>query len=253
MKDTHAIPDIGQGQLDAVLRFLPIFTRSGYRYAELQTPEGQLPYYAYSDEVMEFLQVVYDQQIIFSFDWPQWQDEAERLCLNSQALDRADLLTLRKLLTTHVRKERFCEGHLAGMFERGHIVAVLRRLETLRDQLPLLQVSITKRNDEELPYLDTPLLNAIFDGVYGCDYETIADGAVRDFLMLLHTMQNYNYRYRLGMCIALFPVFEETVGPMERNSEGTTMWLALGLAIKDLYGMRQTTLRKVLQQVTIRK
>lgn len=40
---------------------------------------------------------------------------------------------------------------------------------------------------------------------------------------------------------------------MERNSEGTELWLALGLAIKELYGMRQATLRKVLQQVTVRK
>jgi len=36
-------------------------------------------------------------------------------------LERADLETIRKLLTLHVRKERFCEGHLLGMFESGHL------------------------------------------------------------------------------------------------------------------------------------
>jgi hypothetical protein len=30
-----------------------------------------------------------------------------------------------------VRKERFCEGHLAGFCESGHIVSVLKRLKQL--------------------------------------------------------------------------------------------------------------------------
>jgi len=46
-------------------------------------------------------------------------------------LEEADLETLRKLLTTHVRKDRFCEGHLDYMFECGHITAILERLQQL--------------------------------------------------------------------------------------------------------------------------
>ena len=52
------------------------------------------------------------------------------------SLETADLTTLRKLLTTHVRADRFSEGHLAGVLQSGHIVAVLRRLRKIRDQLP---------------------------------------------------------------------------------------------------------------------
>jgi Family of unknown function (DUF6508) len=48
-------------------------------------------------------------------------------------LAQADLLTLRKLLTAHVRQDRFIEGHLAQMLENGHISAILRRLRELRD------------------------------------------------------------------------------------------------------------------------
>lgn len=55
---------------------------------------------------------------------------------------------------------------------------------------------ITKRNDRALPYLDAPLLDLIFDGVYGRDCEEIADKALRDFLLLLYAMQGYNYAYR---------------------------------------------------------
>lgn len=90
-----------------------------------------------------------------------------------------------------------------------------------------------ERNERELPYLDQPLLNAIFAGVYSGDTTGIAETQLKDFLNTLYAMQAYNYQYRFETCATLFPLFEETVGPMERNSEGATMWLALGLALKD--------------------
>lgn len=110
-----------------------------------------------------------------------------------------------------------------------------------------------KYNDRELPYLDQPLLDQIFDGVYGLDLAQIEDEALRDFLDMLYTLQAYNHRYRPQACSALFSLFEETVGSVERNSEGTAQWLALGLAVKDLYGMRSSTLRTLLTWVTARK
>ena len=36
-------------------------------------------------------------------------------------MDAADIETIRKLLTTHVRKDRFCEGHLGLMHSNGHL------------------------------------------------------------------------------------------------------------------------------------
>jgi hypothetical protein len=66
-------------------------------------------------------------------------------------------------------------------------------------------------------------------------------------------MQNYNHWYRHSAYWPLFPLFEGTVGPMEKNSEGTDMWLALGLAIKDLYGLRLSTLESLLKKITVRK
>lgn len=110
-----------------------------------------------------------------------------------------------------------------------------------------------RRNERELPILDQELLDAIFASVYDGDAEHISDAPLGDFFNLIYTLQRFNYRYRPETCAALFPLFEETVGPMERNSEGTTLWLALGLAIKELYGMRRSTLKNLLAQVTVRK
>ena len=128
MMSENDVPEVGPHQLDAVLRFLPIFEQPGYVFGEWHSPEGQFPYYAMHHEAIEFVQALYAQQVVFSFDWPSWQEEAERFVADPEALETADLLTLRKLLTTHVRKDRFVEGHLASVLECGHIVAILRRM-----------------------------------------------------------------------------------------------------------------------------
>ena len=50
-------------------------------------------------------------------------------------VERVDATTIQKLLTTHSRADRFCEGHLASMFESGHIVAILWRLRAIREKM----------------------------------------------------------------------------------------------------------------------
>jgi hypothetical protein len=83
--------------------------------------------------------------------------------------------------------------------------------------------------------------------------DAITDPETREFIELLGHLQRYNHHYRTLQLIELLPLFEEAIGPMERNSEGTDLWIALGLAIKELYGMRKSTLAGVLRQVTVRK
>lgn len=135
MTSKNDVPEIRPQQIDAVLRFLPIFEQPGHAFGEWHSPEGQIPYYSMNREARDFVQTLYGQQILFSFDWMSWQKEAERYISAPEALETADLLVLRKLLTTHVRKDRFIEGHLASTWERGHITAILRRLKEIRDQI----------------------------------------------------------------------------------------------------------------------
>jgi len=37
------------------------------------------------------------------------------------------------LLAAHLRADRFTEGHLLQAFQRGHIVTILKRVESLID------------------------------------------------------------------------------------------------------------------------
>jgi hypothetical protein len=130
-----SVPEIGPEQIDAVLEYLPTFERPGYQAGEWRTREGSFPSFVYHSEVTDFIQTLYEQGFVIYLDWTSWREHAERYQSDSASLAEADLLTLRKLLTVHVRADRFVEGHLAGVFASGHIAAILRRLEQVRDEM----------------------------------------------------------------------------------------------------------------------
>jgi hypothetical protein len=109
-----------------------------------------------------------------------------------------------------------------------------------------------KQTARELPYLDADLLDLIFNHVYGRP-EDITDEQTRDFINMLKSMQDYNYHYRSAQLQRIFPLAEAIIGPFEINSEGTSIWLALILAIRELYGMQDETLKHILQQISVRK
>ena len=129
--DAHYTPSLEQ--IDAVLDFLPTFEREDFVPSKVEAPPGQFPYHVFAEELSQFHQVLYDNGFVLSFDWPSWQEEAQRYYEQPELLRTADLQVLRKLITLHVRKERFCEGHLPAMVKCGHITAILRRLKELRE------------------------------------------------------------------------------------------------------------------------
>ena len=129
-------PQISKENLAAILKYIPVFDKEGFEPAELIKSDGDrdvvtFPAYSYCDEVLNFVRDLYDNNIIYSFDWPAWEDEAVKLYKDPKALASADLDTLRKLLTIHVRKDRFSEGHLAAVIRDGHVLAILKRLADL--------------------------------------------------------------------------------------------------------------------------
>lgn len=128
---------------------------------------------------------------------------------------------------------------------------------------PLLKGGITmsiRVNEKGLIYLDEETMTAIFDCVYGMDdglcsstKHLLWEPKFRDFVKALNGVQEYNYRYRVDQVVDLFPIFDSTIGPFEFNSEGTTLWLSMGLAIKELYGFKRSTLEELLKLVKVKK
>ena len=115
----------------AAIAFLAAFEAPGYTFGRWHQPEYQLGYYQYSPEVIAFIETLYAASVVLDFDWPSWQPQAMRYWEQPSRLHSARLLTLRKLLTLHVRADRYVEGHLASMLESGHITAILRRVAHL--------------------------------------------------------------------------------------------------------------------------
>lgn len=119
-------------QVAAVLGFLPTFERVDFIAARPADPvPGQWVGDIWSDELGAFHRAVYDNGFVFGFDWSSWQETARRYVEDPSALVSADIQVIRRLITLHVRKERFCEGHLPDMVACGHMAAVLRRLAEL--------------------------------------------------------------------------------------------------------------------------
>lgn len=127
------------GQIDAVLAFLPVFEREDFVPSMVEVRPGQFPYHVFADELSQFVKVVYDNGFMVPFDWPAWQVEAQRYFDQPELIHTADIQVLIKLITLHVRKERFFDGHLPAMVECGHITAILRRLKELREGLDCSQ------------------------------------------------------------------------------------------------------------------
>lgn len=105
-------------------------------------------------------------------------------------------------------------------------------------------------NDRGLPWLDREMVNRILSrvtcGFMPQDSTTpCTDKQIRDFLQTLTTMQHYNYRYRseaiMEMKDTILPLIPETA-----NTDVIRMWLALALALKDLYHMRRAKLAEIL-------
>jgi hypothetical protein len=71
--------------------------------------------------------------VLTDFDWSKWAHgpECQTLVTNPANVASADPLTLARLLTAHLRQDRFCEGHLLGAFEDGHLTAIVRRAAAL--------------------------------------------------------------------------------------------------------------------------
>jgi hypothetical protein len=92
-----------------------------------------MPHHVDSRDAEAFTAALYEHGWVVDFDWPDWQKRAERYTLDPRKVAAARIGTIRKLLTTHVHKDRFCEGHLAAMFENGHLMAILQRLRDIWD------------------------------------------------------------------------------------------------------------------------
>jgi len=116
---------------NAVLEYLSYFKDKSNSFYTIEKGNFYDPF-RYRSKVYQFLDVLYKHNFIIVFDHPRWQPEAIKYVENPKLIESVDILTIRKLLTLHVRKERFCSGHLAAVIDTGHLLKILERLKELK-------------------------------------------------------------------------------------------------------------------------
>jgi hypothetical protein len=133
----HESETIESTHVAALLEFLPVFGAPGF------CPGGEIPVdeEGYQDEgfvklVSKFMDACYKNGFIVKFNWEAWEAEAAGYQSEPARLQSADLPLLRRLLTWHVRQNRFAKGHLSIMIAQGHILAILRRLKDIAASSP---------------------------------------------------------------------------------------------------------------------
>ena len=114
-----------------VLQHIPFLEQSSEAKYEYRKDFSLFDPYLYSEKTVELLSNLSEAGLVQSFDWPSWRENAERYIENPELVQHADLETLQKLITTHLRAERFISGHIAQMIDNGHLLAILQRLSTL--------------------------------------------------------------------------------------------------------------------------
>jgi len=118
-------------QIRAVLAFRPEIENPAKPFYKCDPKISIFEPYIYSDMVSRFLNALYSNLFVQSFDWPAWSSQAQAYMSDPARVGEADLETLIRLFTIIARKDRFCSGTIAGFLNDGFILVLLKRLETL--------------------------------------------------------------------------------------------------------------------------
>jgi len=130
--------EIEREDIDALVEFLPRFERPGRVFAKwsetLKNSDGSisLPFPEYDEDVEEFFRLVAEHGWL---DYGYKPEEAARMLADGELVERADVEQMKTMLTYCLRGERFCYGHWESLLEGGQVVALLRRLKSIRGQM----------------------------------------------------------------------------------------------------------------------
>lgn len=126
-------------QLAGLARFAGPFSAPGFTFGSWSEAEGsadgvrEMPGYCLSNGGQAFYQAAYDLGWVRPFDWSAWMQttEAKSLFSDPALVAHATVKDLRHMLTAAIRGDRFSEGALGGLFDRGILTAIAKRAEAL--------------------------------------------------------------------------------------------------------------------------
>ncbi|MDD4299551.1 MAG: DUF6508 domain-containing protein [Methanomicrobium sp.] len=87
-------------------------------------------------EITEFTKVLYYNNWLINTRWQDWTGLAETYFGNPEMLESADIETIRKILTVHVRIDRLFPGDIADLINKDYISAIFDRLADIYSKNP---------------------------------------------------------------------------------------------------------------------
>ncbi len=115
-----------------LLEFIPVFEVPEFCPGhDIPMDEEGWPLEDFVKTVSRFMDACYKNGFVIRFNWEAWDVEALGYVRDPALLKEADLSVVRRLLTWHVRQNRFAKDHLSGMIANGHILTVLKRLREI--------------------------------------------------------------------------------------------------------------------------
>jgi O-acetyl-ADP-ribose deacetylase len=127
-----------------------VFEQQPSKLYEVRSEGAAFDPYSYSAEVNQFVAALYKEELIVEFNWMDWGQEGEQFIKHPERLQTVGLETIQKLLTAHVRADRFCSGHLAHVIQSGHILAILQRLAVIRSNMAIAGLATDWRQRVEV-------------------------------------------------------------------------------------------------------
>ncbi|WP_098747614.1 DUF6508 domain-containing protein [Paenibacillus sp. EZ-K15] len=126
--------DLTSEDVDRLLQYLEYFQDPGsVFYYEVNG------YMRESQEIGSFRKALDDVGFLMVFNWSDWlmENEIYRNLDNNMdsSIMNADLETLRKLMTSYIRGDRFNEGLFISVCMKGHAAHILLRLRELKGTL----------------------------------------------------------------------------------------------------------------------
>jgi hypothetical protein len=127
--------------IDALLAFLPMAEARlspGQWTGGDRRPDGVITMPAFSPAgwLLRFHRAAYANGWVRpGFHWSSWYEHTGRAYEDPARVQRASVDTICRLLTAHIRADRFIEGNLGEVVSSGMLGHILRRLAVIRERL----------------------------------------------------------------------------------------------------------------------
>lgn len=121
--------------LQNILKYKNYFENQENEFYSVKTEMSLIDPYIYTKETSNFINDLYHENFIQPFDWAEFQKNNRKFFENPDMLQEANIITLKKILTTIIRGDRFNSGFLAHYIDNNYLLNIIIRLNEIYEEI----------------------------------------------------------------------------------------------------------------------